>query len=223
MPGSHVNDQQKKDFTMHRRKHSVPVSAAKAGLSRATGYRPNAKPNLLSETKARRGRRGADPLADIIQEVEEILQACPRIRAVAIYEEIRPLAQRRHNEDARAGGCARKPVQVLSGARGQANDILAAPELLKGLRADALLGDRAFDANWIGMEMKELEVNVVIPPKSSRIAPMEYDKEMYKWRHLIENFFQKIKMFRGIAMRFCKTDESFEAFICLAAVLIHLR
>ena len=106
---------------------------------------------------------------------------------------------------------------------GQANDILAAPDLLKGLRADALPGDRAFDADWIRMEMKELEVDVVIPPKSSRIAPMEYDKEMYKWRHLIENFFQKIKMFRGIAMRFCKTDESFEAFICLAAVLIHLR
>ena len=57
MPGSHVNDQQKKDFTMHRRKHSVPVSAAKAGFSRATGYRLNAKPNPLSETKARRGRR----------------------------------------------------------------------------------------------------------------------------------------------------------------------
>ena len=102
---------------------------------------------------------------------------------------------------------------------GQANDMLAAP----GLRADALPGDRAFDADWIRMEMKELEINVVIPPKSSRIAPMDCDKEMCKRRHLIGNFFQKLKRFRGIAMRLCKTDESFEAFICLAAVLIHFR
>ena len=43
----------------------------------------------------------------------------------------------------------------------------------------------------------KLIVAAFIPPKSSRIAPMEYDKEMYKWRHLIENFFQKIKRSEG--------------------------
>ena len=80
---------------------------------------------------------------------------------------------------------------------GQANDMLAAPDLLKGLRADALLDDRTFDVDWIRMEMKELEINVVIPPKSSRIAPMDYDKEMSNWRHLIGNFFQKLKRSRG--------------------------
>ena len=57
MPGSHVNHQQKKDFTMHRKKHSVPVSAAKAGFSRATGYRLNAKPNPLSERTGRAEKR----------------------------------------------------------------------------------------------------------------------------------------------------------------------
>ena len=71
--------------------------------------------------------------------------------------------------------------------------------------------------------MKEFGIEVVIPPKSSRKDPMDYDKEMYKWRHLIENFFQKIKVFRGIAMRYCKTDGSFDAFICLASALIHFR
>ena len=86
-----------------------------------------------------------------------------------------------------------------------------------------MLGDRAFDANWIRVDMKELGIKVVIPSKSSWLESMECDKEMYKWHHLIENFFQKIKIFRRIAMRFCKTDESFEAFICLAAALIHFR
>ena len=52
---------------------------------------------------------------------------------------------------------------------------------------------------------------------------MYCDKEMCKRRHLIGNFFQKLKRFRGTAMRFCKTDESFGAFICLAAALIHFR
>ena len=71
--------------------------------------------------------------------------------------------------------------------------------------------------------MKEPGVKVVIPSKSSWLESMECHKEMCKWHHPIENFFQKIKMLRGMAMRFCKTDESFEAFICLAAALIHFR
>ena len=71
--------------------------------------------------------------------------------------------------------------------------------------------------------MKEFGIEVVIPSKSSWLESMECDKEMCKWRHPIGNFLQKIKVFRGIAMRFCKTGESFEAFICLAAALIHFR
>ena len=71
--------------------------------------------------------------------------------------------------------------------------------------------------------MKELGIKVVIPSKTSRLEAMECDKEMCKRHHLIGNFLQKIKMFRGTALRFRKTDESFEAFICLAAALIHFR
>jgi len=46
---------------------------------------------------------------------------------------------------------------------------------------------------------------------------------MYKWRHLIENFFCKLKEFKRIAMRACKTDQSFEAMIYLAAAVINSR
>ena len=55
----------------------------------------------------------------------------------------------------------------------------------------------------------------VIPPRKNRKHPAGYDKEMYKWRHLVENFFQKVKDYRGIATRYCKTDSSFTAFISL--------
>lgn len=58
-------------------------------------------------------------------------------------------------------------------------------------------------------------------PRRSR--PIAIDTEMYKWRHLIENFFGKLKEFKRIAMRADKTDQSFEAMIYLAATVINLR
>jgi len=62
----------------------------------------------------------------------------------------------------------------------------------------------------------------VIPPNASRAKKIPYDEEMYKWRHLIENFFQKIKEFRRIATRYDKTDTSFRAAIHLVATVIVL-
>ncbi len=63
----------------------------------------------------------------------------------------------------------------------------------------------------------------IIPPKSNRRFPAEFDRHTYKWRHLVENFFGKLKEYRGIAMRSCKTDDSFKAFISLAAIVIQTR
>src|ERR1700709_260661 len=53
-----------------------------------------------------------------------------------------------------------------------------------------------------------------------RPTPLAVDKKMYKWRHLIENFFGKLKEFKRIAMRADKTDQSFAAMIHLAAAVI---
>ena len=63
----------------------------------------------------------------------------------------------------------------------------------------------------------------MIPPNASRSSTIPYDTEMYKWRHLIENFFCKLKEFKRIAMRADKTDESFTAMIHIAAAVIHSR
>ena len=60
----------------------------------------------------------------------------------------------------------------------------------------------------------------VIPPKSNRRFPAGFDNETCKWRHLIENCFGKRKENRGTAMRSCKTDQSFKAFIPIAATII---
>ena len=93
MPGRHVTDQQMRLFMTLNKTHSVPVAAAKAGISPATGYRIKADPVLPSQKKTTRGRRRPDPLADIFdEEVVPMLQECPGIRPIAVFEEV----QRRH-------------------------------------------------------------------------------------------------------------------------------
>ena len=106
---------------------------------------------------------------------------------------------------------------------GQAHDLRGTAVLIEGLTCSQLLADRAFDANWLRDALAEAGIVPVIPPKSNRRLPADFDRHTYKWRHLIENFFGKLKEYRGIAMRCCKTDESFTAFISLAATVIRTR
>ena len=106
---------------------------------------------------------------------------------------------------------------------GQAHDLRETESLLSGLSGGHLLADRAFDADWLRNNLKDRGIVAIIPPKSNRRFPAEFDKETYKWRHLIENYFGKLKENRGIAMRSCKTDQSFKAFISIAAIIIHMR
>ena len=106
---------------------------------------------------------------------------------------------------------------------GQRNDIMGVRPLIEGLTFDALLADKAFDADWLRAELAEREAKPVIPPRKHRKTQIDYDAQMYKWRHLVENYFAKIKEFRGIATRYDKTDDSFKANLNLTAALIACR
>ncbi len=106
---------------------------------------------------------------------------------------------------------------------GQRHDIVGVAPLIAGVSFDALLGDKAFDADWLRADLGERGAVAVIPPKSNRKVIIDYDKAMYRWRHLVENYFAKLKEFRSIATRYDKTDESFSANINLAAALIAAR
>jgi transposase len=86
-----------------------------------------------------------------------------------------------------------------------------------------LIGDTAFDANWIINELNERGAKIVISQMPQRTAPLEIDRGIYKWRHLIENFFCKLKDYKRIALRSDKTDQSFTAMIHLAAAMINSR
>jgi transposase len=106
---------------------------------------------------------------------------------------------------------------------GQRYDTIGVAPLIEGIAFEALIADKAFDANWIIAELNERGAKAVISQRPRRKAPLDIDQEMYKWRHLIENFFYKLKEFKRIAMRSDKTDQSFSAMIYLAATLINSR
>jgi transposase len=106
---------------------------------------------------------------------------------------------------------------------GQRHDSLGVEPLLDGVELGALLGDKAFDSDWLRLELNMRGALAVIPPMSSRATSIPYDTEMYKWRHLIENFFQRIKEFRRIATRYDKTDTSYRAAVHLVVAVLALK
>ncbi len=107
---------------------------------------------------------------------------------------------------------------------GQAHDLVGADHLLPGMEADALIADKAFDADArVRAPLAAAGKGAVIPPKSNRREPPAYDHETCKVRHLIENFFAKLKQFRAIATRYDKTARNFLAAIHLAATAIWLN
>jgi transposase len=102
-------------------------------------------------------------------------------------------------------------------------DTVGVPPLIDGLSFEGLIADKAFDSNAIIAELDERGAKVVISQHPRRTTPRNIDAELYKWRHLIENFFCKLKEFKRIAMRADKTDASFSAIIHLAAAVINSR
>src|SRR3954463_8774512 len=106
---------------------------------------------------------------------------------------------------------------------GQRHDTVGVAPLIEGIAFDALLGDKAFDVDWLRAELDTRGAVAVIPPKANRKAPINLDRDMYRWRHLIENTFAKLKEFRAVATRYDKTDTSYAATIHLAAAIIASR
>jgi transposase len=92
-----------------------------------------------------------------------------------------------------------------------------------GLDFEALIGDKAFDNNWLRANLNERGAAAVIPSKADRAGRIPHDAEMYKWRHLVENFFCQLKAFRRIATRYEKTDACFAGFLNLVVLFLACR
>jgi transposase len=106
---------------------------------------------------------------------------------------------------------------------GQRFDTVGVAPLIEGIAFGALIADKAFDSDGVIAELNERGAKVVIAQHPRRTKPLDIDREMYKWRHLIENFFCKLKEFKRVALRSDKTDESFASMIHLAAAVINSR
>ena len=107
---------------------------------------------------------------------------------------------------------------------GQEHDLAGADALLPGLEAEALIADKAFDAEERVLEpLARVGRTAVIPPKANRKNPRPFDKDLYEARHLVENFFAKLKQYRAIATRYDKRARNFLAAIHLASAVIWLN
>jgi transposase len=103
---------------------------------------------------------------------------------------------------------------------GNVHDSKPAASLIKPFedKAKAILADKAYDSNAIVEQALLASMAVIIPTKANRIVKRDVDFSRYKARHLVENLFQRMKIFRRIASRFDKLDINFMGFIHLAGI-----
>ena len=95
-----------------------------------------------------------------------------------------------------------------------------ATETLGAYKAKVLLADRGYDSDAIVEKAEKAGMKAVIPPRKNRKTQREYDKELYKLRHFVENAFMILKRWRGVATRYAKNTASFLAAVqirCIAA------
>jgi len=92
--------------------------------------------------------------------------------------------------------------------------------LIEGFNAEHLLADKGYDSNEIIKLAQDQGMIPVIPPRKNRKKQREYDKNLYKLRHLIENAFLHLKRWRGIATRYAKNSKSFLAAIQIRCITL---
>ena len=103
---------------------------------------------------------------------------------------------------------------------GQRHDITQAEDLIAGYEFERVIADRSYD---LLRRIAEQEAEAVIPPRKNRKEQRDYDKHLYKERHFVECFFNKIKHYRRLFSRFEKLDKRYLGFLSFVGTLIWLR
>jgi len=96
-------------------------------------------------------------------------------------------------------------------------------DLIDGIKPEAVLADRAYDADRLMDAILDAGAEPVIPPRRHRKHQHAYDKALYKEHNVIERFFNKLKQFRRVATRYDKLLTNFMGFVKIAAIAIMLR
>ncbi len=106
----------------------------------------------------------------------------------------------------------------------QADVVIADVVIADVVIADVIIADKDYDADKrVRAVLARSGKTAVIPPRRNRKNPATYDKELYKKRHHIENFFSRLKDFRAIATRYEKNACNFLAGVYLAAAIVWLN
>jgi transposase len=106
---------------------------------------------------------------------------------------------------------------------GEAAECTQALRLLERLKAKAILADKGYDADYVMKAPKFMRAEVVIPSKSNRKNPRNFDTILYRERTLIERMFNKLKHFQRVATRYDKTVAAYLAFVVVVGIYLWLR
>lgn len=113
-----------------------------------------------------------------------------------------------------------RPLRLFMTA-GQVSDYTGAAALLGDMpKAQWLLADRGYDADWFRDALREKGIKPCIPGRKSRVQPIKYDKRRYKRRNRIEIMFGRLKDWRRVATRYDRCPTVFFAAIALAATIL---
>ena len=104
--------------------------------------------------------------------------------------------------------------------QGTTADCTQAIALIDGFTAENLLADKGYDTDAIIEQAKSQGMAPVIPSKKNRKVQRDYDRELYKARHLVENAFLHLKRWRGVATRYAKNTASFLAAIQIRCIFL---
>lgn len=113
------------------------------------------------------------------------------------------------------------PVRLIATA-GQVADVARGRALIAGLEVEHVIADKGYDSSEFVAAIEAGGAEAVIPPRSNRKAPREYDEHLYKERNLVERFLNKVKHCRRVATRYEKTARNYSAFWQLAAIMVLL-
>ncbi len=114
------------------------------------------------------------------------------------------------------------PLRLLLTA-GQASDVGQGTPLIKEFLAQAVIADKGYDSDELVRTITEQKAQAVIPPRANRKVQREYDRHLYRERHLVECFINKIKHYRRVFSRFDKLSKNYLSFVHFVSALIWLR
>lgn len=106
---------------------------------------------------------------------------------------------------------------------GQRHDSVPASELIALTNPACLLADRAYDSDALRSQLESLSCQAVIPPKSNRTAPAEFDRALYMARSAVECTFNLLKQARRFATRYEKTLRNYSAVVSIGCAMLWLR